>query len=363
MHILILDFDDIRNPLLAAGQAHATKNVGRELIKLGHKVTVLSSRYPEYKDRVEEGITYVHIGLGTRFIKLNNLVYILVAAACARRFKADIIVECSTAPVSFLGTPFFTRTPIVVLPSMLNAVEFYKKYKIPFHIWEAFAARWYGYFIAYSLNQKNKILSLNAKAKVRIIPQGVEEKYLRLKPKKGKYILFLGRFDIAQKGIDLLLKAYQLAQDKIPYPLVIAGHGPDNNKVLELIKKLKLDKHVRVKGPAYGKEKEALMQEALFTVMPSRHEEMSIWALESIAGGLPIVCFNLPEQKWLTSDVSLKATPFDIADLSHKLVSACKGDIINPIRKNTKFFARNYEWHKVAKNYERFFNHIIAQKR
>ena len=74
-NIAFLDFDDIRNPLLNGGQARATFEVGTRLVKKGHKVTVISSRYPGYKDRKENGIYYKHIGLGTGNIKVNNVFY------------------------------------------------------------------------------------------------------------------------------------------------------------------------------------------------------------------------------------------------------------------------------------------------
>src|SRR5260221_9438889 len=102
MNIIFLDFDDIKNPLLGAGQAKATREVGIELIKMGHQITVISSKYPGYKDRKEDGITYRHIGLLSNRIRLNNIFYILSLPFAVRKLKGDIIVECFTAPISTL---------------------------------------------------------------------------------------------------------------------------------------------------------------------------------------------------------------------------------------------------------------------
>lgn len=65
LQIVYLDFDDIKNPLLNAGQARATAEVGKRLALKGHKVTSVCSRYPGAKDRIENGIKYTHIGLGS----------------------------------------------------------------------------------------------------------------------------------------------------------------------------------------------------------------------------------------------------------------------------------------------------------
>ena len=99
LQIVYLDFDDIKNPLLGAGQATATYEVAKRLVKKGHSVTVLCSRYPNYKDRKQEGIVYKHIGLGSGHIKLNNLVYFFAVPFAVMRVSADIIIECFTAPI------------------------------------------------------------------------------------------------------------------------------------------------------------------------------------------------------------------------------------------------------------------------
>jgi len=132
MNITFLDFDDIKNPLLSAGQAHATFEVGRRLVQKGHKVKVISSKYPGFKDRVEEGIEYRHIGVGTNNIRLNNFLYIFFIPFAVRKLKADIIIECFTAPISTLFSPLFSKIPVIGLPSMFNAKEFTKKYCLPF---------------------------------------------------------------------------------------------------------------------------------------------------------------------------------------------------------------------------------------
>src|SRR3989344_9043319 len=145
--ITFLDFDDIRNPILGGGQAIATKEVGSRLARMGHQVVSLCSRYPGYKNREENGIFYKHIGLGTKWVKLNNLFYILLLPFAVRNLKSDIIIECFTAPISTLFSPLFTKIPVVALPSMFNAQEFSNKYHLPFYLIERLGCRFYKYFL------------------------------------------------------------------------------------------------------------------------------------------------------------------------------------------------------------------------
>ena len=93
MHIVILDFDDIKNPLLSGGQARATFEVAKRLVDLGNKVTVICSRFPNSKDIENNGVIYRHIGFGSSNIKLNNAIFFLALPFAVAKLKADVIIE------------------------------------------------------------------------------------------------------------------------------------------------------------------------------------------------------------------------------------------------------------------------------
>lgn len=364
MNIAILDLDDIQNPLLGAGQATATYEVGKRLAKRGHTITVYCSKFPGYTDRVQEGIRYVHIGVNTSNIKLNNFLFILLAPFAVMRLRdADILIESFVAPISTLFSPLFTRIPVIALPSMFNAAEFSRKYHLPFTWIERFGMRFYRYMLPYSETDKNKALSMNKVITYSIVPQGVSGEYFAIRQKTPKHILFLSRFDIAQKGIDLLLHAYKKIADNIEYPLVLAGHGPDEKEIRKLIHTLGLEKKVTIVGSAYGDMKKKLMSEALYTVFPSRHDEMCLWALESLAGGLPLIGFDIPESKWMTKKITMKAKAFNIDQYADILVSAAKKNVIQPLRINSRIFAKQYSWETVVDKFEQFFTLVLSKER
>lgn len=363
MKIVILDFDDIRNPLLNAGQARATYEIGKRLVKFGHSVEVLTSKYPNSEERIEKGITYKTIGLGSGNIHLNNLAYILSVPFIARKLEADLILECFTAPVSTLMTPIFTKIPVIAIPTMFNARAFTKKYHLPFHLIEKYGCRFYKYFLPYTGKIERKMQKLNPQIISQIIPNGVGKEYFSIKHKKSEFILFLGRLDCDQKGIDLLLEAYSHVKNKIKYPLVIAGHGPDKAKIQKMIHELKLEGRVKLVGPTYGKKKINLISHTLFTAYPSRHDEMALWALESLASGLPIVCFDLPESGWLNEDLALKAKPFEIDDYAQLLIRASDSIRLKSMRKISRQFARRFSWDIAARGYDRFFQRVIKKEK
>lgn len=367
MQIVYIDLDDIKNPLLGAGQAKATLEAGKELVKLGHSVTVYCSKYPGCEDRIQSGIHYKHIGISTPNIKLNNLLFLLFAPWTVSNLdpdNVDIIIESFAPPFSTLFSPLFTKIPVVGLPSMFNATEFKKKYHLPFlEKIEAWGCRHYTYFLPYSDIDSGKMKTYNPNIIFKIVGQGVGEEFFKIKHKKAKHILFLGRLDMSQKGIDILLEAYKKVEKEIRLPLVIAGHGPDEEKIKSMIKELKLESKVTLAGSTYGDKKKKLIEEALYVAFPSRHDEMSLWALEAIASGQPMVCFDLPESKWLPKTVSLKAKPFSITEYASLLVKGCDVQVIEKLRDNCRPFAKKFSWRQVAMDFTEFFESILERER
>lgn len=361
-NILILDFDDIKNPYLNAGQARATLEVGSRLVSLGNKVTVLSSKYPGYKDRKEQGISYVHIGLGTKYIRLNNLIYIAIAPLVLQRHKVDCIIECFTAPFSTMFTPLFTNTPVVAIPTCFEADLLSKKYHLPFEAIEKFGLKLYRYFLPYTEYFDQKMKAANPQIVSEIIPEGVSDEYLKLKQKDPKHILFLGRYDVYQKGIDLMLEAYSKVKSEIKYPLVIVGKGTDTERIKSLITKYELSDSVKFLGAQYGDAKMKLLSHSVAVAFPSRHEGFSLFSLEATASGCPLISFDIPALKWLPASAGLKAKCFDVDEYAKQLLMVNDSKKMRSMRKAARETAAHYTWDSVAMRISSFIDHVVLQK-
>lgn len=359
LQVAFLDFDDIKNPYLGAGQAKATYEVGKRLTSKGNKVLVISSRFPGYKNRTYKGITYKHIGLGTHNIRLNNLFYILSLPFAVRGLKSDIVVECFTAPVSTMLSPLWTKIPVVALPSCFDAQRFANVYKIPFHLIEKMGIKYYKYFLPYTQEMEKKVKKANPDVVTNIIPEGVGEEFFKIKRETAQYILFLGRLDMNQKGIDLLLKAYAKITSRVPYPLVIAGNGPDEEKIKKLIKKLNLENQVKLIGPTFGRKKELVISRAAFIAFSSRSEGFSLFALEAFAAGLPMVAFDIPGFSWVNEPFVDKAKAYNVNQYSRKLLKMSKKANNKKLSQRARNYARKYTWNSVANKFEYFFNKVL----
>jgi len=359
LKITILDFDDIKNTLLGAGGARATYALGSRFASKGHCVEVICSKYSGFRDRVEKGISYKHIGLSSGNNRLNNIIFILTLPFAVRRIRADVIIECFTSPISTLFSPLFTKIPVVAVPTSFEAERFAEKYHLPFQYIENFGLRFYKYFIAPSKYFEDKILEVNSHVVTKICPLGVDKNHLSIKPKTPKYILYLGRFDIGQKGLDLLIAAYAKVCNELKIQLLLVGFGPDRARIIKIINDLGMQKHIKLVGPKYKKEKLELLSKALFFVAPSRHEGFCLAALEALAVGVPVVSFDIPGLSWVSNEVSLKAKAFDDNDYAIKMIRASNPAINNKLRRKCKRFARNFSWEKVANEYLAFFNTVL----
>lgn len=362
LHIAMLDFDNIKNPLLNAGQAKATFELGTRLIKKGHTMTVITSRYPGYKNRHQAGIYYKHIGLGSKNIKLNNLIYILTLPFEVRKINADIIIECFTAPISTLFSPLFTKIPVIALPTSFEAERFSRLYHLPLWRIEKFGCRFYTYFAALTPFLADKMKNYNPSIISRIIPNGVAKEYFTIKNKEPEYILFIGRLDINQKGLDLLLEAYAKIAAEIQYPLIIAGDGPDKEKVKKMIQRYNLSKQVQLVGFANTRKKQTLLAKAAFVTFPSRSEGFSLVSLEAAAAGKRLVAFDIPSLSWTSKEAASKVKPFDINAYAKSLVKEAR-QARSPLKeKQRKAYAKQYSWEEVANKFEDYFQEIIWKK-
>jgi glycosyltransferase involved in cell wall biosynthesis len=111
------------------------------------------------------------------------------------------------------------------------------------------------------------------------------------RPRSGDYLLWMGRFDVQQKGIDLLLTALaRLPSDHRPRTRL---HGPDfrggKQAALNMVRQLGLERDVTVEPPIYGDDKWRALRECKLFVFSSRWDSNSVAVLEAASAGAPIV--------------------------------------------------------------------------
>lgn len=116
-------------------------------------------------------------------------------------------------------------------------------------------------------------------------------------PASKLVVLFVGRVD-KEKNINVLVKAFSKVLTSSDARLVIAGEGKETSNLINLSKKLGIDKNVIFTGFISEKGLPYLYRIADVFVIASIAELQSIATLEAMASGLPIIAAKaiaLPE--------------------------------------------------------------------
>jgi len=177
--------------------------------------------------------------------------------------------------------------------------------------------------------------------KIVVIPNSIDlEEYRDLPPKRSfkkkffidddeKIVLYLGRIHRI-KGIDILVKAFAKVVEKSEnVKLVVIG--PDDGYLGELealTKALKIEDHVLIIGPLYGKDKlEAYVDTTVF-VVPSRYEIFGNVVLESYACSKPVVATRVGGLQEIVFDgkTGLLVEPGDVNELSSAIFTLLNDD-------------------------------------
>lgn len=143
------------------------------------------------------------------------------------------------------------------------------------------------------------------------------------------YILGIGRH-VAQKGFDILLRAYAQMKGEMPAAelpdLLLAGNGEVHEELKTLSSELKLDEQVHFVGRADRAGVASLFKGCDFFVLPSRHEPMGIVNLEAMAAGKAVVASNVGGVSELVSDgeTGILVPGEDVAALAKALGTLCR---------------------------------------
>ncbi len=106
---------------------------------------------------------------------------------------------------------------------------------------------------------------------------------------KDQYIFSLRRLE-PSKGVDVLIKAFNLIKDKFPkLHLIIAGEGSEEAKLKKLVDEYSLGNRVSFIGTVEIKRGFALLRGAECTVVPSISEGGGLVNIEAQAVGCPVI--------------------------------------------------------------------------
>nr|WP_091471085.1 glycosyltransferase family 4 protein [Paenarthrobacter nitroguajacolicus] len=349
----------------AGGGSVRTHEINRRLAAKGFHVTVLTTRYPGWQERVEDGVHYVPIGFGTSGNRLTRLVaYVarLPFEVRKRRATAELVVEDFFAPFSTMAAPLWTKRPTIGVVQWLHARDKARQYKLPLHWIEGLGVRKHRRLISVSQGIGDRLKVMNPDLHVEVIGNGVDPAVWNSEPRLGKDVLFIGRLEYGHKGLDLLLEAWAHACDRVDGNLLIAGTGPDEERLRTAIRCAGLSERVQMLGWLSGDKKFQALSDARLLVVPSRHETFGLVAIDALAAGTPVIAFDIPcLREIIPPGTGWVVDAFDIQALGDEIVRRYPQDDLEKVAAQGRTFAAGYNWDALADLQAQAYNTALAE--
>lgn len=109
----------------------------------------------------------------------------------------------------------------------------------------------------------------------------------------GNFVISLRRL-IPSKGVDVLIRAFKDVLCEYPtVRLIIAGEGPEEEKLKTLVSDLGMDNNVTFTGTVSFSHAISLLKSALCTVVPSLSEGGGLVNVEAQVAGCPVIASNV----------------------------------------------------------------------
>ena len=356
MKLLVLNWQDLENPLSGGAEVHLHEVFGR-LARRGHQVSLLVSGFAGAPARAESDGMRVHRAGGRH-------TYLLAAAPYYRRHLArerfDVVVEdLNKVP---LWTPLWVRRPLVLLVHHLFGGTAFREASVPFA-----AATW---LLERPLPLAYRSLPVEAvsestaddlvarglnRERIRVIHNGVDVDFFRPDPADERItrpaFLSVGRLK-RYKHIEHTIEAVaKLKARGTPVRLIIAGKGDDEPRLRETAERLGVRGLVTFAGFVSEERKRELMRTCWATVQPSPKEGWGITNVEAAACGTPTVASDSPG---LRESVVHERTgllyPHGDVDALADALARLAGDraLVGRFGAEARRFAEGFTWDRAA---------------
>lgn len=363
MRVLHFIYDDPKNPWVGGGGAVRVAELYRRLRDRLESVTIATGAFPGAMDETIDAIRYIRLG-AERPYALSRMTYSIAASRLLARGGYDVAVyDFST--YTPLRLP--RGKPVGVTVHHITGRTAADRWGEP--VGRAIAAqelarlrqgRFFSATSAVTYEQLRKLIG--PAAEIVSVQAGVPDELFDLERAESDYLLYFGRLDWFQKGLDVMLDAMKLLVARRPgLRLKVAGRGKDLPRLVEQAGQLGIAANLEVLGAVGDAERDVLFAGARVLLMPSRFEGFGMVAAEAMAAGIPIVATtagSLPEVVD-PPEGGVLVPPGD----PESLAAAVDALLSDPERrhalgKSARRSAERFRWDRVAEQHLEFLQRI-----
>jgi len=363
-------------PHIGGGNQHV-EHIGRELVKMGHDVTVWCADVPEHDEKEFQrgGINVVRLipkrilGGVDPVVSTNHLTI----------DEFDLIHLHDTLPT--LIRQVLKRAKKQNKPIVTTYHNDYIKHGFIANLIKKIRWAMQGRKTLHSSNGKivltsffeNLLRKKGVKGDIDIIPNGfVPITDSAIRPSnlsiniddERPTLTFIGRLS-EQKGLDVLLKAWEISSlnSKPDFDLIIAGKGELKEWLDNRVNDIKFSNQIHVLGVVSEQEKQWLFENSTGIVIPSRFEGLPTVLLEAMYNKLPVIMSDVNGLGELVDNAKCGLSFNSGSDIE---LSKIMNDLVLTSKKQLKEWgeagniaAEKYLWENVTKEILELYNRIL----
>lgn len=368
MNILIINWQDISNPMAGGAEVHLHE-IFKRIAAMGHQITLLCCEYNNCKKNENiDGINIIRKGK-------RNFFNFIVPSEYKRLIKQnsyDIVID-DINKIPFY-TPFFVKLPLLVISHHFFGKSIFNQSGI--------IAGSYVYITEKIIDlvykkQKFTVVSQSTldefiergfnKDNFTIIPNAIDHNLFPFKAieKAEPNITYFGRLK-KYKSVDHIVHAFSKLAVKYPdLKLNIAGTGDFRGELENIVAGFGLSKRVKFWGFITDEQKLELLSNSYCVINPSIKEGWGITNIEANACGTPVISSNVPglRDSVLKGESGFLYEYGNIDDMVSKIsLILDDNELRNKINSSSIDWAKKFDWDKSAGMMEELIEQVVRNK-
>jgi glycosyltransferase involved in cell wall biosynthesis len=356
--LIYYSYDSLGNPWCSGGGARRDFEVLSRHAASGWKVRLIVGYFPGFKPTRKGNFSIEALGYGR-----SNAVSRLLFAICANLHALKALGTRAKVAMSFSAfapilTPLLLGRRCTAILHHAVGREAFGKFgwlgAIPFACeWICF--RWLRRAMVSNASVIEKLRQQNPRLEAMVTGNAVDENLFATTPSQAipPYVLYLGRFDIEMKGLDILLTAFSLlAENRSDIRLVMAGFAsPERIEAVRHLIPERLAQQIELRINVTSDDKKKLLSECLFFCSPSRFEGFGIAALEASACGKAVLVTDTDGFRASTvhEKTGLMVPSENVEALWAAMSRLCSdASLRETLGRNGRLFAGGFRWDEIA---------------
>jgi len=356
-NILVINWQDIRNPLGGGAEVHLHE-IFKRIAQKGHHIRLLCCGYKGLP--TEEMIDDIHvIRRGGR--NFFNYMVPSLYKKYSRECKFDVVID-DINKIPFY-TPMYVKEPLIGIIHHLFGSSIFIESSIPIALYVTLTEK-----LIPKIYRSIPMAVVSNSTKQELIEKGFPEQnidlvynavdpseYSYFPSKKAPYPLvgYLGRIK-KYKSVNHLILAFSKVVEQIPEArLLIIGDGDYLPELKRLVSKLKLEQVVTFAGATHHNKKIEYLNQMWLSVNPSPKEGWGLTVIEANCCGVPVIAADSPglRDSVVAGKTGLLYSYGDYNRLAELIIELIQQDYLrNLLSKQCIGWAHQFNWENSATN-------------